>query len=365
MDGAVHARIAVGGHQRHARLRELREDDADVLDCRRSRPGDRRRGAAGVRLPGLRGHVRFRRRHQVRRRLGSGLAPRAPVLLRRQRLRHVRGDGDAPWIPFPSCGTPAGGPPLCRRRAGAAHARVRVLRIARRLPRADGGRRVRGVSLRADPAAVARLGDRPGGRRPARRGERSVLAADGDDSVGCGLQPHGGNRPASDLEPRRRLHAGSPGARGGSRQLPRRRGHLIAIRRTPAIRRGGAVERGPQQLRAGRRGARHSGAGALPRDDPERFSRASLVVPDGHSVIRPCSGAHAGVDGIAHRLRRRRLLPVARLLGNAVHAARAGRRHAKGHGIIRGSRRGRSRSRARRSTWTALEACRNGSTART
>ena len=158
--------------------------------------------------------------------------------------------------------------------------------------------------------------------------------ADGHDPVGRRLQPDRRERPDADLEPRRRLHAAASDVSASARTTSRP--PKARCRRSPSASSSASACAGTPRTTASCRSARSSvfrASSLFLGRHRERLPRAAPVGP----ARRRCrvagrDGARtdAGTDGVAHRVRGRRVLSVARLLGDAVHAGRAGRRPAEG-----------------------------------
>src|SRR5262249_1038046 len=141
---------------------------------------------------------------------------------------------------------------------------------------------------------------------------------DGHDHVGHRLQPHVGDRPPADLEPRRRICGRQSDPRRRARKFRDRRGHALAAGRAPDVGHRRPLERTAQQLSANRGGARHSRLPAVRRGDRQRVSRAASR-----------DAVDTRADRIADRVRRRLVLSLARVLRNALRTPGVRRRHAE------------------------------------
>ena len=214
----------------------------------------------------------------LRPRRGFRLAPRTPLLLRRERLRHVRRDGDAASASTSSrpgdelrtrlfaavalvvLTWPSSGPD----RAAASSRSSRwplfiVLRYSA-IPLREAGVRRRRSS---PPSSSARRATSTGSRWA-----RSSRTRDYNRTDESG--PH------ADLEPRRRLHAAEPPVRRRAQQLPDGRGHALAVRASGSS--SGSASAGTRRTTATSRSGRSSGSSGWPCSWPSSSARSSRCI---------------------------------------------------------------------------------------
>ena len=164
-------------------------------------------------------------------------------------------------------------------------------------------------------------------RRPARHGERSVLAADGHDRVGRRLQPHGGIGRLQIWSRGIGYMMDNPVFGVGPGNFQTAEGTLSPF-----------AER--QQYGVGVRwNAPHNSFVQIGAElGLPGLALYIAVIASAFHGLRRAGDLRTGADRLAARLRRRLVFPVARILRNALHARRARRRTAKGERASGGTR---------------------------